>query len=129
MDDELRQQFQALSALIKSVDLKTDALLTQIESVDRKTEALSTLVESLDRKTEALSTLIESVKESLEREIGTVRETVLRMATRLDKIAAGAHYVTRLVEWSESQDAYQLDILHRVQALESRQDKKQGCTE
>jgi ABC-type transporter Mla subunit MlaD len=126
MDDELRQQFQALSALIKSVDLKTDALSTQIESVDRKTEALSTLVESLDRKTEALSTLIESVKESLEREIGTVRETVLRMATRLDKIAAGAHYVTRLVEWSESQDAYQLDILHRVQALESRQDKKQG---
>jgi hypothetical protein len=48
------------------------------------------------------------------------------MATRLDKIAAGAHYVTRLVEWSESQDAFQLDILHRVQALESHQDKKQG---
>jgi|ERR1022692_1425076 hypothetical protein len=112
MDDELRQQFQALSALIKSVDLKTGALSTQIESVDRKTEVLSTL--------------IEGVKESLEREIGTVRETVLRMATRLDKIAAGAHYVTRLVEWSESQDAFQLDILHRVQALESHQDKKQG---
>ncbi|MBZ5617319.1 MAG: hypothetical protein LAQ69_01110 [Acidobacteriia bacterium] len=102
MDDELRQQLQALTTLVESVK------------------------ESQERKIEALSTLVENVKESLEREIGTVGETVQRMETRLDKIAAGAHYVTRLVEWSEAQDTYQRDILQRVQALESRLDKMQG---
>lgn len=141
MDDELRQQLQAISALVvgvkESLEGRLASLEGRIESQDRKIEALSTQIvgvkESLDRKTDALATktdalsvLIEGVKDSLEREIGNVRDTVLRMATRLDKIAAGAHYVTRLVEWSESQDAFQLDILHRVQALESRRDKKQG---
>jgi len=72
---------------------------------------------------QALTTLVVSVKESLEREIGELRQSVQRMKTRLDKIAAGAHYVTRLVEWSEAQDAFQRDILHRVQTLESRLDK------
>ena len=123
MDDELRQQLQALSALVVGVKESLDG---KIESLDGKIESLDGKIESLDGRIESLDGKIESVKESLEREIGTVRETVQRMATRLDKIAAGAHYVTRLVEWSESQDAYQLDILHRVQALESRQDKKQG---
>jgi len=70
--------------------------------------------------------LVESVKESLEREIGELRQSVQRMETRLDKIAAGAHYVTRLVEWSEAQDAFQRDLLRRVQVLESRLDKMQG---
>jgi hypothetical protein len=47
------------------------------------------------------------------------------MDARLGKIAAGAHYVTRLAEWSEKQDVFQLDILHRVQALETRVNKLQ----
>lgn len=74
--------------------------------------------------------MIVNFKESLEREIrdevGKVGERVDRMSARLDKIAAGAHYVTRLVEWSEKQDTFQADILARVQKLEMRVDKIQG---
>jgi hypothetical protein len=44
------------------------------------------------------------------------------MSARLDKIAAGSHYVTRLVEWSEKQDRFQEDILKRVAVIEARLD-------
>jgi hypothetical protein len=61
--------------------------------------------DELRQQFQALSTLIEGVKESLEREfrheIGRLNERIDRMDARLDKIAAGAHYVTRLAEWSE----------------------------
>jgi len=67
VDDETRQQFQALSALVESVK------------------------ESLERE-------IQGVKASLQQEIGGLRQSMERIDTRLDKIAAGAHYVTRLVE-------------------------------
>jgi hypothetical protein len=83
-----------------------------------------------------MTTLIVNVKESLEREIGEVKESlgreisglgerIDRMDVRLGKIAAGSGYVTRLVEWSEKQDRFQLDILERVQKLETRLDKLQ----
>ena len=71
-----------------------------------------------------LPTLMENVKESLERElkreIKNVGDAVERMSARLDKIAAGSPYVTRLVEWSEKQDRFQEDILKRVAALEAK---------
>ena len=73
-----------------------------------------------------MTTLIVNVKESLEREIGGLGERMDRMDARLGKIAAGAHYVTRLVEWSEKRDAFQEDILQRVQKLETRLDKLEG---
>lgn len=76
--------------------------------------------EQLKQQFQALATLIEGVKESLEREVKSVGERVDRMSVRLDKIASGSHYVTRLVEWSEKQDLFQDDILRRVQALEKR---------
>ena len=74
---------------------------------------------------EELAKLVEGVKESLEREIKGVGDRVDRMAVRLDKIAAGSHYVTRLVEWSEKQDRFQEDILKRVAALEARVEKRE----
>ena len=120
MDDELRQYLQAISAQIESQDRKIDALQ---ETQDQKFEALDRKFEALERKTDAIVTLVENVKESLEHEIGTVREGVVRMEVRLGRIAAGSAYVTRLVDWSEKQDVLQLDILRRVQALESRLDK------
>jgi len=76
--------------------------------------------QSINQQFKALVTLVEGLKDSLEREIGGVRERVDRMDARLDKIAAGAHYVTRLAEWSETQDKFQADLLHRVQTLETR---------
>lgn len=85
--------------------------------------SLSTLVEG---EKESLEREIAGVKESLEHEIAGVGERVDRMDSRLDKIAAGAHYVTRLVEWSETQDLFQKDILRRVQTLEGRMNKLQG---
>jgi hypothetical protein len=42
------------------------------------------------------------------------------MEARLDKIAAGAHYVTRLVEWSEKQDKFQADALRRFNEFDER---------
>jgi len=76
--------------------------------------------EELRQQFKAVLTLVENVKDSLEREILEVKERLDRMEMRLDKIAAGAHYVTRLVEWSEAQDKFQQDILRRVQALENK---------
>jgi hypothetical protein len=76
--------------------------------------------EELRQQFKVLSTLVENVKDSLEREIMQVKERLDRMETRFDKIAAGAHYVTRIVEWSEKQDHFQIDILRRVQALEEK---------
>ena len=72
------------------------------------------------------SALVTDIKESLEREIGHVVQITTRLEVRLDKIAAGSHYVTRLVEWSEKQDAFQVDILHGVQALEKRLEERNG---
>ena len=46
--------------------------------------------DELRQQFQALAMLIEGVKESLEREIGTVKERIDRMDTRLGKIAAGA---------------------------------------
>ena len=37
-----------------------------------------------------------SIADSVIREVGEVKEGLLRMNTRLDKIAAGSHYVSRL---------------------------------
>jgi hypothetical protein len=67
---------------------------------------------------------MDHVKESLEREIQGVGDRVDRMSARLDKIAAGSHYVSRLVEWSEKQDRFQEDILRRVAALEARMEER-----
>jgi hypothetical protein len=67
-----------------------------------------------------LAKLVESIGESHGREIKNVGDAVERMSARLDKIAAGSHYVTRLVEWSEKQDRFQEDILKRVAALEAK---------
>jgi len=91
-------------------------------------EELKVYLEGMEQRakqqSQALSTLVESVKESLERDIQGVGDRVDRMSARLDKIAAGSHYVTRLVEWSEKQDRFQEDILKRVAALEARFDNR-----
>jgi len=50
--------------------------------------------ELLRQQFQSLATLIEGVKESLEREIVTVKERIDRMDVRLGKIAAGALYRT-----------------------------------
>ena len=68
----------------------------------------------------SLETLISNVTASLGREIGDVKSIVERFAARLDKIAAGTHYVTRLAEWSETQDKFQAEILERMRAAEQR---------
>jgi hypothetical protein len=100
-DDELNQKFDAITAAL-------DRNSREIEGTSR-----------------GLSLLVETVKESLEREIARLRETIGLMDTRLTKIAAGAHYVSRIVEWSEKQDQIQGDLLKRVQRLEDRLDQLQ----
>jgi chromosome segregation ATPase len=110
-DSELRQQFQLMNQ--------------QFESMNQRFESIDRRFESIDQRFQSMTTLIVNVKESLEREIGGLGERIDRMDVRLGKIAAGAGYVTRLVEWSEKQDRFQLDILERVQKLETRLDKLQ----
>ena len=115
-DAELRQQFNIIGQQFERIG-------QQFETIDRRFETIGLHV---DQQFRSLADLIVGVKESLEREITVVRERVDRMDTRLDKIAAGAHYVTRLAEWSEVQDRFQLDILHRVQVLEERLNRLQN---
>ena len=62
----------------------------------------------------------EDMLRSLEREVHQVKDGVERMEARLDKIAAGEHYVTRLVEWSEKQDKFQTDALRRFHEFDER---------
>jgi len=62
----------------------------------------------------------DEVHQEMHREFTDLRATLDRMGARLDKIAAGAHYVTRLVEWSEKQDQFQLDTLKRLTELDAR---------
>ena len=66
----------------------------------------------------------ENMFRSLETEMGQrfdrVDGRLERMETRLDKIAAGSHYVSRLVEWSEKQDQFQTDTLRRLNDLADR---------
>jgi len=78
-----------------------------------------TLIETMNAKFESLTMLIVSVKESLEREIQNLSKRVDRMEIRLKRIEAGAHYVTRLVEWSAKQDDITNEIVARVEKLES----------
>lgn len=115
-DSELRQQFQSINQQFQSIN-------AQFQSVNQQFQSMTTLIENVK---ESLEREIGSVKSSLEREIGGVRERVDRMDARLAKIAAGAGYVTRLVEWSEKQDKFQDDLLQRVQKLENRLDKLEG---
>ena len=84
---------------------------------------LQKISELLNSKIEPLKTLVISLYDSHSREIAEVKEAIARMSVKLDKVAAGAHYVTRLVEWSESQDQFQADILRRVQVLEQKVSK------
>jgi hypothetical protein len=76
--------------------------------------------DELKQQLAAIVTLIENVKESLEHEIGTLRQSIERMDARLAKIGAGAHYVSRLVEWSEKQDQFQADTVRQIHELADR---------
>jgi hypothetical protein len=71
-------------------------LIAYLQAMEQRlTAKIEASVQAVEHRTVAL---IVEVKESLEREIQEVSGKVDRMSTRLDKIAAGAHYVTRLVE-------------------------------
>ncbi len=74
----------------------------------------------------SLSREIIGVKGDLANEIAEVKGSVLRMEARLDKIAAGAHYVTRLVEWSEKQDKFQAENFERLNDLTERVRRLEG---
>lgn len=67
---------------------------------------------------------------SLETEMGErfdrVEARLDRMEARLDNIAAGSHYVSRLVEWSEKQDQFQADTLRRINELADRVKRLEG---
>ena len=81
---------------------------------------LDRMEDRLNTRFAALEHLVDNVNQSLGREIADVKATVKLFDARLNKIAAGTHYVTRLVEWSEKQDDFAKDILDRMQALEAR---------
>jgi hypothetical protein len=90
---------------------------TSVQAVEQR---LTAKIEASENRTVAL---VVEVKESLDREIQQLSGKVDRMSARLAKIAAGAHYVTRLVEWSEKQDKFQEDFAQRLQSLEARVSK------
>jgi uncharacterized coiled-coil protein SlyX len=100
-------------------------------------ERFDRLDASIARQVELYQSTFDSLKSEMHQEIGAVKEQMKegfdrldarmsRMEARLDKIAAGAHYVTRLVEWSEKQDAFQADTLHRLNDLADRVKRLEG---
>jgi hypothetical protein len=52
--------------------------------------------ENLTERFENLTKLMYELHGSVIREVGEVKEIVARMSVRLDKIAAGTHYVSKL---------------------------------
>jgi predicted nucleic acid-binding Zn-ribbon protein len=136
VDNETRQEFKALTALISGIaaslgEVKVDvaglkqdvgALKQDVAGLKQDVAVLKQEVADLRVRVGGLELLVTNVTDSLIREIGEIKERGDRMNVKLDKIAAGAHYVTRLVEWSEKQDKFQEDILHRVQVIERRLD-------
>jgi hypothetical protein len=70
--------------------------------------------------------LFDSLKSEMKEGFDRLDARMSRMETRLDKIAAGAHYVSRLVEWSEKQDAFQSDTLRRLNDLADRVKRLEG---
>jgi hypothetical protein len=87
-------------------------------------ENLTALVNDMRGQNQSLAALVHDTHDSVVREVGEVKEMLDRMNVRLDKIAAGSHYVSKLAVWSDKQDEFQLDILRRVQAIERRLDIK-----
>jgi chromosome segregation ATPase len=163
VDNETKQEFEALRVLISGVAANVATLTTNVAALQTDVTTLKTDVATLKtdvatlktdvtalkadvaaltgevaelrgevgeikrnfatkHELEALKVLMTSVFDSVIREVGELKEIVSRMSVRLDKIAAGSHYVARLVAWSEKQDKFQEDILRRVQVIERKLD-------
>jgi hypothetical protein len=89
--------------------------------------------ERFDRLEELFQSTFDSLKQEVHQGFGEVKGEIQkldarmdRMETRLGKIAAGAHYVSRLVEWSEKQDLFQADTLRRLNDLADRVKRLEG---
>jgi chromosome segregation ATPase len=118
----LHTRMSGLETRISGLETRISGLETQISEMANEISATKVELASTKRDFEDLKLLTTNIADSVIREVGEVKETIARVSTRLDKIAAGAQYVTRLVHWSEKQDEFQLDILRRVQAIERRLD-------
>ena len=84
------------------------------------------LESEMNQKFGAMDRKIDDLRQDMRQEFVEVRSRIDRMDARLDKIAAGAHYVSRLVEWSEKQDKFQLETLQRLTEMDARLRKLEG---
>ena len=79
----------------------------------------------LDGKFASTVQLIEDTSASLQREVGTVRDTLVGIQRRLDRqaglIQTGSRHTARMIEWSEKVDVALDELKDRVQALEARE--------
>ena len=120
MDVEIKNRFDNLESRFDKLEGRFDNLESRFDKLESRFDKLESRFDNLESRFDNLHTLITGLMDSFNREIGGVKDQLARMETRLDKISAGSHYVSRLVEWSEKQDQFQIDILRRVQALEQR---------
>jgi hypothetical protein len=78
----------------------------------------------MDGKVAATAKLVEDTSASLQREIGTLQDSLQGIQRRLDRqaglIQTGARQITRTIEWSEKVDVALEDLLQRVQRLENK---------
>ena len=79
---------------------------------------------NVDAKFTNVEHLIENTKESLEREVGQVRDLMTDIQRCLDRqaglIQTGARHTTRMITWSEQVDRNLEDLKMRLQILENK---------
>ena len=121
MDEELKQY---LDARFSSVDAKISSVDARFSSMDAKISSVDARFSNVDARFSNLERLIENTKDSLEREIGQVRDLMTDIQRRLDRqaglIQTGARHTTRMVRWSEQVDQTIEDLRMRVQLLEHK---------
>jgi len=100
--------------------------------VDEETKAHFGAMES------RIVTLLEHVADSLKNEMGEFKNEMVgfknemierfdRLGTRMDRIGGlvngGARAITRMIEWSERTDQFQIDTMRRLNDLDRRVSK------
>lgn len=110
MDVELKQY---LDSRFAAIDSRFAAMETRFGAVEAELRAAEA----------RLNLLITEVSQSHSRELAEIRQTLSQLNSRVDRMSAGSHYVSRLTEWADKQERFGEDILTRIQLLERKVDK------
>ncbi len=130
-DTELREQFARMNQRFDTMDQRFDTIDQRFDTIDQRFETIDQRFETIDQQFENVKTrignlnsLLEATKDSLENEVGEVRDTLKDLQRRLNRqaglIQTGSRHTTRMIDWSERVDVALEELKARVQALEDK---------